>query len=235
MLGDRVRMQAHAGRRGRVHPQHGDARPSRRPRARDRRRRARARRRRQGRRHHRDGRRRPGRGRHRPHRRRLDRRRWCPGTGDEVQALKAGIMEIADIFVVNKADREGADRLVAAVESNLALHDVRRAGRVAAADRQDGGDDAAGRAGAGRRDRAVPRARARARRRARRRTRSRVPRCASSVAAVHGSSRARRARARRARRRSSTRIAAREIDPYTAADDLLARGAASDPDDAEVA
>jgi LAO/AO transport system kinase len=45
-----------------------------------------------------------------------------PGTGDEVQALKAGIMEIADIFVVNKADREGADRLAAAVEANLALH-----------------------------------------------------------------------------------------------------------------
>jgi LAO/AO transport system kinase len=45
-----------------------------------------------------------------------------PGTGDDVQALKAGIMEIADVFVVNKADREGADRLVSAVESNLALH-----------------------------------------------------------------------------------------------------------------
>jgi len=44
-----------------------------------------------------------------------------PGTGDEVQALKAGIMEIADIFVVNKADREGADRLASAVEANLAL------------------------------------------------------------------------------------------------------------------
>ncbi len=44
-----------------------------------------------------------------------------PGTGDEVQALKAGIMEIADIFVVNKADREGADRLVSSVEANLAL------------------------------------------------------------------------------------------------------------------
>jgi len=44
-----------------------------------------------------------------------------PGTGDEVQALKAGIMEIADIFVVNKSDREGADRLVSAVEANLAL------------------------------------------------------------------------------------------------------------------
>ena len=45
-----------------------------------------------------------------------------PGTGDEVQALKAGIMEIADIFVVNKADREGADRLVGVVEANMALH-----------------------------------------------------------------------------------------------------------------
>ena len=44
-----------------------------------------------------------------------------PGTGDEVQALKAGIMEIADIFVVNKSDREGADRLVAAVDANLSL------------------------------------------------------------------------------------------------------------------
>jgi LAO/AO transport system kinase len=44
-----------------------------------------------------------------------------PGTGDEVQALKAGIMEIADIFVVNKSDREGADRLVSAIEANLSL------------------------------------------------------------------------------------------------------------------
>ncbi len=45
-----------------------------------------------------------------------------PGTGDDVQALKAGIMEIADIFVVNKADREGADRLVSAIEATLSLH-----------------------------------------------------------------------------------------------------------------
>jgi LAO/AO transport system kinase len=44
-----------------------------------------------------------------------------PGSGDEVQALKAGIMEIADIFVVNKADREGADRTVASIESVLSL------------------------------------------------------------------------------------------------------------------
>jgi GTPase len=44
-----------------------------------------------------------------------------PGSGDEVQALKAGIMEIADIFVVNKADREGADRTVASIETVLSL------------------------------------------------------------------------------------------------------------------
>jgi LAO/AO transport system kinase len=44
-----------------------------------------------------------------------------PGAGDEVQALKAGIMEIADIFVVNKADREGADRTAASIEAMLTL------------------------------------------------------------------------------------------------------------------
>lgn len=42
-----------------------------------------------------------------------------PGMGDDVQIMKAGIMEIADIFVVNKADREGADKIVA--EVNLML------------------------------------------------------------------------------------------------------------------
>jgi LAO/AO transport system kinase len=45
-----------------------------------------------------------------------------PGMGDEVQALKAGIMEIADIFVVNKADRDGTERAVAEIETVLGLH-----------------------------------------------------------------------------------------------------------------
>jgi len=45
-----------------------------------------------------------------------------PGTGDDVQAIKAGIMEIGDVFVVNKADREGADRLVQSIEMNLSLN-----------------------------------------------------------------------------------------------------------------
>ena len=34
----------------------------------------------------------------------------APGLGDEVQAIKAGMLEIADVLVVNKGDREGADR-----------------------------------------------------------------------------------------------------------------------------
>jgi LAO/AO transport system kinase len=36
----------------------------------------------------------------------------APGMGDEIQAIKAGILEIADIFAVNKSDRDGADRTV---------------------------------------------------------------------------------------------------------------------------
>ena len=44
-----------------------------------------------------------------------------PGTGDDVQAMKAGIMEIADVFVANKADRDGIDRLVQSIEAALSL------------------------------------------------------------------------------------------------------------------
>jgi LAO/AO transport system kinase len=45
----------------------------------------------------------------------------APGMGDEVQAIKAGILEIADVFAVNKADREGADRTANALEMMLDL------------------------------------------------------------------------------------------------------------------
>jgi LAO/AO transport system kinase len=48
-----------------------------------------------------------------------------PESGDGVQAMKAGLMEVADIFVVNKADREGADRLVRDV---LDVLELRKAG-----------------------------------------------------------------------------------------------------------
>jgi LAO/AO transport system kinase len=144
-----------------------------------------------------------------------------PGAGDEVQALKAGIMEIADIFVVNKADREGADRLVSAVEANLAL--------------QHYGDDAwrppilktVATSGRG-----VPelvetiwrfREHAARSQAARRRTRS-EDRLRELVS--------RRFMDRLEREVLSSgelaaivdRIAARELDPYTAANDLLGRG-----------
>ncbi len=42
-----------------------------------------------------------------------------PGAGDEIQAIKAGILEIGDVFVVNKADREGAQRTLADLEMML--------------------------------------------------------------------------------------------------------------------
>ncbi len=45
----------------------------------------------------------------------------APGLGDEVQAIKAGILEIADILVVNKADRPGADRTIRALQLMLEL------------------------------------------------------------------------------------------------------------------
>ncbi|MDR3765379.1 MAG: methylmalonyl Co-A mutase-associated GTPase MeaB [Acidobacteriota bacterium] len=49
-----------------------------------------------------------------------------PGMGDDVQSIKAGIMEIADIFVINKADREGAERVereIKAMQSLAMRHD----------------------------------------------------------------------------------------------------------------
>ena len=44
-----------------------------------------------------------------------------PGMGDDIQAIKAGIMEIGDVFVVNKADRPGADKTVTEVQMMMSL------------------------------------------------------------------------------------------------------------------
>jgi LAO/AO transport system kinase len=52
-----------------------------------------------------------------------------PGMGDDVQSLKAGILEIADVFVINKSDREGADALEGELEASMGLgHSVRETG-----------------------------------------------------------------------------------------------------------
>lgn len=47
---------------------------------------------------------------------------FAPGLGDEIQAIKAGIMEIGDIFVVNKADRENANKAVMDIQAMLQLN-----------------------------------------------------------------------------------------------------------------
>jgi LAO/AO transport system kinase len=44
---------------------------------------------------------------------------FVPESGDAVQAMKAGLMEIADVFCLNKADREGAERLIVELQSVL--------------------------------------------------------------------------------------------------------------------
>ena len=62
----------------------------------------------------------------------------APGMGDGIQAAKAGILEVGDVYAVNKADRDGADQVVRDLRSVLSLADK---SDVAAADRQDGRSD----------------------------------------------------------------------------------------------
>lgn len=67
-----------------------------------------------------------------------------PGMGDDVQAMKAGLLEIADVLVVNKGDRAEADRTIADLSAML---DIRRA--VATPMSEASASDAGGAAGAG--------------------------------------------------------------------------------------
>ncbi|CQR72501.1 putative GTPase [Sporomusa ovata DSM 2662] len=48
-----------------------------------------------------------------------------PGLGDDIQAIKAGILEIADIFAINKADRDGVERLNTEIEMMLELNQTK--------------------------------------------------------------------------------------------------------------
>jgi LAO/AO transport system kinase len=143
-----------------------------------------------------------------------------PGTGDDVQALKAGIMEIADVFVVNKADRDGADRLVSSVESNLALHaygagDWRPPIVKTVATTGDGVPDlmeAIARFREHTKDTERPRRRARAESRLREIVSGRLMAHLEQRALAPGELAA-----------IVDRVAARELDPYTAADQLVRR------------
>lgn len=53
-----------------------------------------------------------------------------PGLGDDIQVIKAGIMEIGDIFVVNKADRDGAERVVREIRAMLEMQSQLKRGMI---------------------------------------------------------------------------------------------------------
>jgi LAO/AO transport system kinase len=65
-----------------------------------------------------------------------------PESGDGIQTMKAGLMEIADVFCVNKADRDGADNMVRAIRAMLSVDGGLRAHGGAGHGSQAGGDDA---------------------------------------------------------------------------------------------
>ncbi len=157
-----------------------------------------------------------------------------PGAGDEVQAHKAGIMEIADIFVVNKADREGSDHVVSAIEASLSLFTLSTR-RVAAADREDRGDERAGCAGARAGDCGIPGVRRTGRQpggceQAGGRRRMRGEQRLRDILSQHFMRHLEREVSPDELARVVDAIAARELDPYTAADSLLKRtGLKTDP------
>ena len=139
--------------------------------------------------------------------------------GDGIQAAKAGILEIADVFVVNKADRDGADTLRRELRSMLGARRADR-GRLAAADREDGRARGRGHRRGGRGARQAPRVAGGVRRARRAATAGGDEIEAIAVTAlrerlgdVHG---------RSALDELAATVAAGEPDPYAAAETLLA-------------
>ncbi len=141
-----------------------------------------------------------------------------PGLGDDIQAIKAGIMEIADVFVLNKADREGADRTFARPRDDALARrrDDRRV--LAAADPPDRRGARGGGRGAARRDREAPRLDARPG--GARRPPPRAVEASGRDASSRTASSPPPAR-RRASRRRWRRGFARHLDPYRLADALF--------------
>jgi LAO/AO transport system kinase len=68
----------------------------------------------------------------------------APGMGDEIQAIKAGILECADVFAINKADREGADATMRDIELMIALGESQRRAPSAPAGHGHGGEGKCG-------------------------------------------------------------------------------------------
>jgi LAO/AO transport system kinase len=146
----------------------------------------------------------------------------APGMGDGIQAAKAGILEIADVFVVNKADRDGADQTVRELKHGLSLARRERLGPSwrppvvrAVAARGEGLDDLVAAVDEHHRW-LVDRGELEQRRQAR---------AAAEVEAIAlGQLRSRLGdlRGGTALDQLAKRVAAGEVDPYAAADDLIA-------------
>jgi GTPase len=142
-----------------------------------------------------------------------------PGMGDDVQAIKAGILEIADVFVVNKADREGTDATVRQLRAMLHLGGPPRGGWEppivpAVALREEGIAEAAA---------AIDRHMEHLRESGRFAEQQRL-RAGREFQLIVQEAALERARARIADEGWAdlvVRIARREIDPYTAAEELL--------------
>jgi LAO/AO transport system kinase len=138
-----------------------------------------------------------------------------PGLGDEIQAIKAGILEIADVLVVNKSDREGADRTVRDLTHMLELrpHEAEPVEIVRTVATTGQGIDELAQACERHRQRGA-RAPAEVRRRRR----------AQAAVREHVLDRLRRAvdNALAGAGPLVDRVATRAVDPYTAADELVA-------------
>ena len=142
-----------------------------------------------------------------------------PGLGDDIQAIKAGLLEVADVLVVNKADREGADRTERDLMHMLDLRApaTARTSRSCARSRRAARPRAPGIAELGDRDRGAT-ARARGAARSAARARPRVPRrsCGARARAARRSRRTRDGGARRARRDRAAPSAERRPRPVDA-------------------
>jgi LAO/AO transport system kinase len=146
----------------------------------------------------------------------------APGMGDGIQAAKAGILEIADVFVVNKADRDGADQTVRELRHGISLARRERAGPSwrppvvrAVAARGEGLDELVTAIGE-HRTWLVDHGELERRRQARAGAEVEaiaLERLRSRLADVRGGT---------ALDQLAKRVAAGEVDPYAAADDLIA-------------
>jgi LAO/AO transport system kinase len=144
----------------------------------------------------------------------------APGMGDGIQAAKAGILEIADVFVVNKADRDGADQVARDLRQMQRLGGGADAGWTApivktVAARAEGVDDVVAALGE---HREWLRTSGQAERRRQNRAALEIEAIALGAvrerfAAVHGSA---------ALTASAGRVVAGETDPYAAAAELVA-------------